>query len=729
MNIRRYLALALVSFVSLSLVPGAPGTAAAKTDPLVADSLTALNALVSGDNCADQDASDGDAENGIDIPFTLCDDGFASAGTNGIPTPVAYHPSASGNDFSALPAPATDEEATAADGKYDLRPDEGNRITLDVDVSLPTTPAPKGGRPVMVFMHGCCGGNRKSWEATTIDGANELWHNSNAFFASRGYVVLNYTARGFRNSSGDGSTGTTQLDSRRFEVNDYQYLVGLMADDDADKRAKGDDPIFSINPKKIAVNGGSYGAGFSWLALTDPTWKSPKHHVPLRLAAAVPKYGWTDLVESLVPSGHYKDRDPEDPTKSAIAPSKVAGALSAHPIGVEKQSTVTGLYATGQNEADNHTTFPDYMDTTYQRLQQGEPYNDDPDVEATLKGFLEDRSAYFQNRFWSRVKHGLRVPIYVAATWTDPLFPTMESVRFYNKLKSIAPDYPVTMYLGDYQHLYAQNKAKEWDSLCGDDHHICALDDYRKGGRIRIAHAKNEVRAGVLARINKFFNFFLKGRGSKPAADVSATTTICSSNATDKYPADEPGIEYRASTWRALAPKVLDFGWTDGMTSNAAPDTNAVESDPVARNRQAEKCFITDQQNPPIGVVTATTEPLDKTITMMGVPWVDLDYTADGDDYWIAARLYDQDAGGTMTMVTRGVCRVNATSDPDVDCKNFDLWGNGWTFEKDHTIVIEVTESDTPTFRKDNNPSTITIKSIGLHVPTTKNSLKVDFRG
>lgn len=728
---RKTLGLAVAWLLATALLPGGlnPAGAVVTTDPLVSDGLTALNTLVSEAHCVDKDAADAETATDSELPFKLCDDGVAGAGTNGIPVPAVYHAVTGDDDHSGLPGPATEEETAAADARYDVRPDGDNRITLDVDVSLPTVPAPDGGYPVMVFMHGCCGSNRKSWEAETIDGANELWHNSNAYFASQGYVVINYTARGFRDKNGKGSTGTTQLDSRRFEVNDYQYLVGLMADDDVDKRARGDAPLFNINPKRVGVNGGSYGGGFGWLALTDPTWNSLEHGVHLKVGALVTKYGWTDLVESLVPSGHYSDRDPSNRSRTAVASSRVSQAASSHPIGVEKQSIVTGLYATGQNQADNHTTFPDYMNTTYERLQQGEPYDGDETVESTLKMFLRDRSAYYQKAFWKRVKNGLRIPVYAAATWTDPLFPTMETVRFYNKLRSLAPRYPITMYLGDYQHLYAQNKAKEWDSLCGDNHHVCTVDDFRDdGGDLHLGKAQEQVRTGALARFNKFLRYYLEGHGAKPAADVSATTTICSSNATEKFPADEPGIEYRAPSWLALAPRVEKFNWDEGgTTSNLAPDVNAAESDPVARNRQEEKCFITDQENGP-GVVTLTSDPLEERVTLMGIPWVDVDHTTDAEDYWLAVRLYDKQPSGDMTLVTRGVCRVNKNSDPDVDCKHFDLWGNGWRFARGDSVVLELTQSDTPTFRKDNFPSTLTIGSVGLHMPRTKPSLKHDFR-
>src|SRR5256885_1252112 len=79
-------------------------------------------------------------------------------------------------------------------------------------------------------MHGCCQGSKGDWERNSFDPSREQWHYNNAWFASRGYVVLNYTARGFRSGT-RGSTGQSQLDSRLFEINDFQYLAGSFADD------------------------------------------------------------------------------------------------------------------------------------------------------------------------------------------------------------------------------------------------------------------------------------------------------------------------------------------------------------------------------------------------------------------------------------------------------------------------------------------------------------------
>jgi predicted acyl esterase len=745
-------ALLLVGSVA-TFAPGARAQAP-PPDPLIADSLTAVGELVSkaGAHCQLKDAADDETTTNNELPFVLCDDGLppAAGGSLGIPVPVAYHSSATGNDSSGLPRPATAEEITAKNTKYDLQPDEsGDRITLDVDITLPASrgiateyeqtawpiaKAPKTGFPVVVLMHGCCGGHKGSWEAATVDADNELWHQSNAWFASRGYVVINYTARGFRNMNDQGSTGSTQLDSRSYEVNDYQYLVGLLVDHDAQRRAAGLKPIFNVNPAKVATVGGSYGGGFSWLALTDPRWKSPLNKTPIKLAAAGPRYGWTDLVEALVPSGHYLDKDPET-GKTASMPTVPADAVSRNPIGVEKQSIVSLLYSSGNLANTNHTTFPAWLHDAYQRLQAGEPYDGDAQIEEIVDWFLNDRSAYYQERFWKQVGNGLRVPIFAATTWTDPLFTTMQSgVAFYNKLKSIVPKYPMQMYLGDYQHFVA-NKAKEWGDLCGDDHHVCMIEDYRNAdGVIDLNRVATRVRLGVNTRMNKFLDFYLRGKGVTPPRKVWATTTICEANSSDALPAAEPGIEYTARSWRALAPETMRFAWKGGgavntTTTSGAVDNHAVESDPGYRFTQANKCYTTPDSEAVPGVVQYE-DTVDETFTLMGLPALKLTYTASAatPDYWIAARLFDKQADGTLTLVTRGVCKVNETAVAEVDCSHFELWGNGWTFEKGHSILLEISQSDTPMFRRSNFPSSIAYEAAEIKLPVTTESLRKDFR-
>jgi hypothetical protein len=124
--------------------------------------------------------------------------------------------------------------------------------------------------------------------------------------------VVNSTARGFGQSCGapasrtpDCAQGWLHLADQRFEARDTQTLLGLLADQGIAK------------PGALGVTGISYGGGQSLelaylrdrIRRADGSfapWKSPKG-TPLAIAAAYPRWPWSDLVNSLLPNGRFLD--------------------------------------------------------------------------------------------------------------------------------------------------------------------------------------------------------------------------------------------------------------------------------------------------------------------------------------------------------------------------------------------------------------------------------------
>src|SRR5256714_10184162 len=166
-------------------------------------------------------------------------------------------------------------------------------VPLDADLTLP--PGAVTPRPLIVMLHGYAN-DKPEWESASADSSNpDKDHYNSYWFASNGYAVLTYTARGFHGSCGQGpltdprcARGWMHLADRRFEVRDTQYLAGLLAD------------LGVADPQKIAVTGGSYGGGQSLLlamqgdqvaTVPDPNnpathdqaqlkgWRSPLRHL------------------------------------------------------------------------------------------------------------------------------------------------------------------------------------------------------------------------------------------------------------------------------------------------------------------------------------------------------------------------------------------------------------------------------------------------------------------
>src|SRR4051794_30460125 len=225
--------------------------------------------------------------------------------------------------FGDCPAYGDQRICTAQVPSFDGTP-------LDVDLTLPEGGG--GSHPLIVLLHGF-GNDKREWEAVDDrgDGADKLRWNSH-WFARHGFYVLTYTARGFRTDgpeegkpptpSGTSESlpsGTIQIKSREVEIRDTQYLASKAADAFPD-----------LDRERVAVSGGSYGGGESWLQAADPVWEdftSP----PLRLQVAVPKYPWTDLGFALAPNGR--------------------GTLAGdRPIGTAKASYITGLFARGTQQ-------------------------------------------------------------------------------------------------------------------------------------------------------------------------------------------------------------------------------------------------------------------------------------------------------------------------------------------------------------------------------------------
>jgi dienelactone hydrolase len=725
--------------------------------------------------CATKDAADGETTIDTEMTFVFCDDGVPGTGFPGI-GPGGAVANATGASAVTVPAKYGTGAATfaglpAKDITPPLMPgaDASGDVALDVDVTLPGTAPPAGGYPMIVMMHGCCGGNKGSWEANTIDQAGERWHYSNAWFASRGYVVVTYTARGFVSAASTvpgqpnraGSTGETQLDSRSFEINDYQALACNILDASEDQSFDDVSPLtdtagvdVKINPDKVVTTGGSYGGGFSWLSLTDPEWTcnadTGADTTPMSLAATAPRYGWTDLAYTLVPNGTHSvqggpsgDLPAFDGCDSGGRDIDEAVCSSPAPTGVPKTSIVTGLYLSGTLVNNSHTSFSPEITDAFTCLQGTYPLEANPacstTLSTTLPRFLRERSAYYQNDWFTAMPSDpdLQVPIFNAGTLTDPLFPMYENRRMANRILDVKPDYPIKQYYGDYLH-FVQNKAKEWGDLCTTtgDRHVCTLADYpggvNAGPSNPVDPGTTQAGLGVTTRLNKFIdNYATPTGGYTPAPgnvtpDVTTSLQVCPDNAAGLgVAADEPGPRFTSSAFEGLAPNSLTVEMAGAQTTNStATNGHATNADPVANSAfNGGRCPRETTVAPP-GAASYTSEALSSAATMIGATEVTARFltpiTGSAEGLQLNARLYDVLPDGTTSlMADRGPSRVT-TAQAAAGEVTWELHGNGWRFQTGHRIRIELSQDDQPFMKATTVTSSLSLTGADLLIPTVE---------
>ena len=662
--------------------------------------------------------------------YRLCDDGVPATGgatvnpgaDRAIAVPAAY----AGVD--GLP-PADAAAAAAVPGN------DNGTVALDVNLWLPDparVPPPAAGYPLIVLMHGCCGGSKSAWERTLFAAEREHWHYNSAWFAARGYVVVTYTSRGFVDGNGHGSTGETHVQSLRYELNDFQHLVGQIADD----------PALHVDPRRIVASGGSYGGGFSWLALTDPIWTSPGGR-PMRLAAVATKYGWTDVLYALTPTGrHFYDEGPLPATDGSDSGFTPPGG-TAQKVGLPIRSILAGLYASGETglpgipPGNPHTTFPQYVRDAIACTVATYPPEGNPLCDSAFANFIPDsiahRSAYLRNGFFERVRTdpAYRIPVFSSGTFTDPLFPPAEHRRMAERLKAAAPGYPIRETYGDYQH-FSQNKAKEWADLCGSDRHLCVSADY-PGGNVDAVPA-NRVRTGITTELNRFVDHSPLPAGAgppppTPAQDVTATLQVCPQNAGPGQPADEPGDSFTAPTFDELTPgeMALEFTGSQSTLSEVTPNSHANAADPVVNQvGNGARCPVaTDTAE--AGVATFESPPLTSSATMLGGGILTVDYAASGDleSLQLNARLYDLYEDGTAVMVDRGPRRIDPRRDGTTQV-TFQLHGNGWRFPAGHRIRLELAQDDDPYLHASTPFSSMVISRAKLVLPVRETTFGRD---
>jgi hypothetical protein len=511
-------------------------------------------------------------------------------------------------------------------------------VPLDVDVTLP--PTGDGPFPTILMMHGW-GGSKTSFETHSPDGSY-----NNVYYASRGYAVVTYTARGWGRSCGAAESRTSpacdrgwiRLADHRYEARDTQHLLGLLVDQGV------------TSASAIAVTGVSYG-GIQTLNLARlrnrvrmedgsfVPWTSPAG-TPLAIKAGYARWPGADMPYALQPNGRFTDfRTPRRRD-------------STSPLGVMKKSYLDVLYAAGVSGgfyAPPGGPFNADLTTWKALADAGEP--------ATPPGLAAARElTNFHS--WMGLT-GASAALIVQNGWTDDLFPATEALRVYRTFTA-APGARLSLQLADVGHPRGQNNDPN-------------------------------ANLSMLTQASSFFDFFLKGTGRAPRnGSVLAFTQTCPSGA-----AARASARFRGENWERLHPKSVTLRHPGllRMSSRGGHSATAAAIDPIGGGGAC----VTMKAERARG--TATIERrLRRPFTMLGLPTVETRIETKGRGGFIAARLWDVHRGRQL-LVSRGVYRLRDNQRGRIV---FQLFGNGWKFGKGHVAKLELLGRD-PNFLRTSN--------------------------
>jgi hypothetical protein len=578
----------------------------------------------------------------------------------------------------AIPCTTQSDGVRVCQGDYsstggaDTRLKSFDSTPLALYVLLP--PAPSSGAdgpyPLVVQSHGW--GSKASGPGNT-----EYFGPTGDQWARDGYAVLELTARGFGDSCGSAASrladaaacaaGYIRLDDERYEARDVQYAVGLLADEGL------------VDPSRIGVTGESYGGGVSLALATlkdrimnsDGTlspWTSP-HGIPLRIAAAAPVIPWSDLAYSLVPNGRTLDYGVTPPT------------ADVSPIGVEKQSFVSGLFALGSSSgyyAPVGTDSQADLTSWFAALNAGEPYDSNAQDRALIQRIAQYHSPYYLLNGAYGTATEAPAPQLIANGFTDDLFPVDEALRYYNLERSLYPGDPVSLFGFDGGHQRGQNKPADMALLS--------------------------------SAIASFFAAYI-GHGPHPPAPPSATalTQTCPKTAPSAGP-------YTAATWAGLHPGEVDYSSAAAraISSGAGSAATSQAVDPISGSGACATATATDQG---AGVATYRLPAATGSgYTLLGSPTVIADLGVTGSYPFIAARLWDVDpSSNTETLVARGLYRIDSAAPNGLQL--FQLHPGAWHFAAGHVPKLELLGQDSPYARTSNGQFSISVSDLQLRLP------------
>ncbi len=313
---------------------------------------------------------------------------------------------------TAAPAAVKNGESAPASPSYEVaRISEDwtmwDGITLPVAVYYPAEPASGETFPAILVVHG--------W---AMDKAMSEW--AAEYYASRGYIALAFTARGWF-----GAGGEVGCMDPEHEMKDVSWIIDLLGQDERFPLLCDDKgPV-------VGITGASMGGCFSYLMAPrkDPRPGDPGDE---RIRAVVPMHGSFDLQFSLYPNDVLKFF-----WVTSLMATTYMGELSGFMMNM--------LAISMDERSDGWQKMYAVIDAVWKLVPPITSVNDDlPYVygiamqrrmedEEFARSWLKQRSA----RYWCDeeydgvVEHPITAPILILAGWNDDLFYANEGLMAY----------------------------------------------------------------------------------------------------------------------------------------------------------------------------------------------------------------------------------------------------------------------------------------------------------
>jgi len=247
-------------------------------------------------------------------------------------------------------------------------------VSIDTSLYIPSkTPA-----PAILIAHG-------------FGGSKDSVASDAQYFASKGYVVLTWTARGFGKS-----TGQIYMNAQDGEVADTRALISYLSKSKYVTQDKADDP-------RVGIMGGSYGGANALLSASADS----------RIDAVIADITWSDLAQGLFPQSVAGS------SQSGVFKKVWAGTFFS---AVSLQSAYLG-------ECGSFTQA--WCDAYRSAVINGAPSQKERALLASVSpiNFLST----------------LNAPTLLSQGQADSLFPLSESVRTADAIKKANPQLPLSM--------------------------------------------------------------------------------------------------------------------------------------------------------------------------------------------------------------------------------------------------------------------------------------------